>query len=69
MADHSRRKTAEEEFEVSVDRGTFGDYEAFGVYNEDADPDDAPEYEIFIVSTGEQEVRSPSGEDPPGRRG
>lgn len=35
-------------FDASVDEGTFGDYEVFGVSSSD---DRSSEYEIFIVAT------------------
>lgn len=44
------------EFDLSVDEGTFDDYETFGVYSEDAPEGAVPEYEIFIVSVA-QEIR------------
>ena len=37
-------------FDAAVDEGTFGDYEAFGVYGDQ--DDQSSEYEIFIVATG-----------------
>ena len=42
------------DFDVSVDEGTFGDYEVFGVYNDDAPEGSEPEYEIFIVATAQE---------------
>ena len=36
------------EFDLSVDEGTFDDYETFGVYSEDAPEGAVPEYEIFM---------------------
>lgn len=42
------------EFDRSVDEGTFDDYETFGIYSEDATEGSLPEYEIFIVSTGQE---------------
>ena len=45
-------KSMRNEFDLSVDEGTFDDYETFGVYSEDA-PEGA-EYEIFIVSVAQE---------------
>lgn len=42
------------EFDRSVDEGTFDDYETFGIYREGATEGSLPEYEIFIVSTGQE---------------
>ena len=50
---HSRR-SGFNDFDVSVDEGTFGDYEAFGIYNENAPEGSEPEYEIFIVATAQE---------------
>lgn len=44
-------KSNRNEFDRSVDEGTFDDYETFGVYSDDAPEGSVPEYEIFIVST------------------
>ena len=44
------RRSSIDRFDASVEEGTFGGYEAFGVYSEDAGR--SSEYEIFIVSTG-----------------
>lgn len=50
---HSGRSNRNE-FDRSVDEGTFDDYETFGIYSEDAAEGSLPEYEIFIVSTGQE---------------
>lgn len=50
---HSRRSESND-FDISVDEGTFGDYEAFGIYNENAPEGSEPEYEIFIVATAQE---------------
>ena len=47
-------KSMRNEFDLSVDEGTFDDYEAFGVYSEDAPEGAVPEYEIFIVSVAQE---------------
>ena len=46
------RRSSIDRFDASVEEGTFGGYEAFGVYSEDAGSGRSSEYEIFIVSTG-----------------
>ena len=46
------RRSSIDRFDASVEEGTFGGYEAFGVYSEDAGSERSSEYEIFIVSTG-----------------
>lgn len=45
------------DFDVSVDEGTFGDYEVFGVHGGHG-KDKSSEYEIFIVQTPNQGFRS-----------
>lgn len=47
-------KSNRNEFDLSVDEGTFDDYETFGIYSDDAAEGSLPEYEIFIVSTGHE---------------
>lgn len=47
------RESELNDFDVSVDEGTFGDYEVFGVYSDDAPEGSGPEYEIFIVASAQ----------------
>ena len=52
MPGSAPRRSSIDRFDASVEEGTFGGYEAFGVYSEDAGSGRSSEYEIFIVSTG-----------------
>lgn len=52
MSDKRIRKKPGNEFDVLVDEGTFGDYEAYGVFSDSGDQ--TAEYEIFIVSTAQE---------------
>ncbi len=65
MPEHALGRSSRDRFDVSVDEGTFGGYEAFGVYKEGSGKGRVPEYEIFIVRTG-QEVRGRSVRRPVG---
>ncbi|MDO5854060.1 MAG: hypothetical protein Q4Q62_08545 [Thermoplasmata archaeon] len=53
MPEKRIRRKPGNEFDATVDEGTFGDYEAFGVFGDDSD-DQTPEYEIFIVATAQE---------------
>lgn len=53
MPEKRIRRKPGNEFDVTVDEGTFGDYEAFGVFGEGSDGH-AFEYEIFIVATAQE---------------
>lgn len=60
MPEYRLREASDNEFDVSVEQGTFGDYEVYGLYaNPDQDDGSADDFEIFIVTTG-QDVRSAS---------
>lgn len=51
MPDSKGSAVRRNSFDVSVDEGTFGDYEAFGIGGDGDAVKGLSEYEIFIVQT------------------